>query len=316
MPKNKQIINKEQENKQYENLYDEQMVRKYIGKSKYLSLKDDQNITTLKFVDELDLQELQVYFCYNINFTRVPLRLTDLHFISCNLQKIAGLRQMLQLTKLSIYNNSTSIHLQELQYLTNLKYLNLDRCQLVDITPINLLINLQNLNLSRNNLYNINPLRNLKNLLELELVENNIVDISPLQDLVQIQRMTLSNNPIIHIQALRNFTELQALNLSQTFVQDLSPLQNHQLRTEYEIYNLKEPTEDQIQHSWNFLYIKYLEEMLIKYENTETQFKNRIQIFNKKITKPYKGAVKNQRRFSEKLIILFKQIEVDTTFDQ
>ncbi|CAL6051941.1 Conserved_hypothetical protein [Hexamita inflata] len=316
MPKNSNIINKEQEHQQYENQYDEQMVRKYTGKSKYLSLKDDQNITTLKFVDELDLQELHVYFCYNINLTRVPLRLTDLHFISCNIQKIEGLRQMLQLTKLSIYNNSTRIHLQELKYLTNLKYLHLDRCKLIDITPINLLINLQNLNLSRNNLYDINPLRNLKNLLELELVENNIVDISPLQDLVQIQRMALSNNPIIHIQALRNFTELFALNVSQTFIQDLSPIQNHQLRNEYEIYDLKIPTQDQIQHSLNYLYIKYLEVMLIKYENSKTQFKNKIHVFNKKITKPYKGAVKNQNRFSEKLAILFKQIEVDATFEQ
>ncbi|CAL6051905.1 leucine-rich_repeat domain-containing protein [Hexamita inflata] len=315
MPKNiPQVLSQGEENE-----YDQQMIQKYSSKFKYSfgSINEDKNITNLKFVEKLNLQELQVYFCYNLNFTRVSLNLTDLNIISCNVLKLDGLRQMQQLTKLRIFNNSTPVNVQELQYLSNLRYLDLNQSKVTDISPLKHLIDLQNLILSRNNIYDINPLQNLKNLLELELTENNVVDLSPLQDLIQLQYLQLGGNPIVHIKALKNLTELYSLNLSQTFIQDLSPIQHHQQREDqYEINNLKEPTKDQIQHSLNYLYIKYLEEILIKYENTETLFKNKIQVFNKKITKPYKGAVKNQQRFSEKLAILFKQIEVDATFEQ
>ncbi|CAL6038570.1 leucine-rich_repeat domain-containing protein [Hexamita inflata] len=307
------VLSKEEENE-----YDEQMIQKYIGKSKYSfgSFNDDLSITTLKFVDKLNLYELQVYFCYNLNFIRVPLSLTDLNIISCNVQKLEGIKQMQQLTKLRIFNNSTPIQLQELQYLTNLKRLVLDRSKVTDISPLKYLIDLQNLILSRNNIRDINPLMNLKNLVELELIENKIIDLSPLHDLIQLKYLELSKNPIVHINALRNLTNLNKLTLSQTFVENLTPIQHHEKRDKYVIQDLKVPAEQLIEHSMNYMYINYLEEMLRKYENTETQFKLRIKIFNKKIAKPYKAALKNMRQFSEQILNLFKQLETDGSFDQ
>ncbi|CAL5972102.1 Conserved_hypothetical protein [Hexamita inflata] len=264
--------------------YDEQMVQKYSSKFKYSfgSINEDKNVTTLKFVDKFPLSALQVYFCYNLNFTRVPLSLTDLNIISCNVQKLDGLRQIQQLTKLRIYNNDTPINVQELQYLTNLRYLDLDQSKVTDISPLKHLIDLQNLILCRNNIHDINPLMNLTNLLELELIENNIVDLSPLQDLVQLQCLQLASNPIVHIKSLRQLNKLYALNLSQTFVQDLSPINNHLIRNKYEINDLKEPTKQQIIHSLNYIYIKYTGEMLLKYQNTQIQLKIEFRFLTRK----------------------------------
>ncbi|CAL6082386.1 leucine-rich_repeat domain-containing protein [Hexamita inflata] len=303
-----------------ENEYDEQMIQKYIeySKSKYSVgyFEDDLSITTIKFVEKLNLKELQVQLCYNLNFARVPMCVTNLDISRCNLQKLDGLRQMQQLTELRIFNNYTPIQLQELQYLTNLKYLDLYLCKVTDISPIKYLNDLQNLILSRNNIRDINPLMNLKNLVELQMIENKIIDLSPLQDLIQLKYIELSKNPIVHINALRNLTNLNKLTLSQTFVENLTPIKHHEKRNKYEIEDLKVPTNQLIEHSMNYMYIKYLEEMLRKYENTETQFKNRIQLFNKKITKPYKAALKNMRKFSEQILNLFKQLETDGSFDQ
>ncbi|CAL6103889.1 leucine-rich_repeat domain-containing protein [Hexamita inflata] len=307
------VLSKEEENE-----YDEQMIQKYIGKSKYSfgSFDDDLSITTLKFVDKLNLQELQVYFCYNLVFTRVPTCITNLNIITCNVQQLEGIKQMQQLTNLRIFNNSTPIQLQELQYLTNLKHLFLDRSKVTDISPIKYLNDLQVLNLSQNSIHDISPLMNLKNLVELQLTANKIIDLSPLQDLTQLKYLELSKNPIVHINALRNLTNLNKLSLSQTFVENLTPIEHHEKRNKYVMQDLQVPTEQLIEHSMNYMYINYHEEMLRKYENTETQFKNRIQLFNKKITKPYKAALKIMRKFSEQILNLFKQLETDGQFDQ
>ncbi|CAL6050770.1 leucine-rich_repeat domain-containing protein [Hexamita inflata] len=296
------------------------MIQKYVeySKSNYSAVyfKDDLSITTLKFVEKLNKNELQVQLCYNLNFARVPMCVTNLDISRCNLQKLDGLRQMQQLTELQIFNNYTPVQLQELQYLTNLKCLDVYLCKVTDITPIKYLNDLQILILSRNNIHDINPLMNLKNIVELQLIENKIIDLSPLQDLIQLKYLELSKNPIVHINALRNLTNLNKLTLSQTFVQNLTPIKHHEKRNKYEIEDLNIPINQLIEHSLNYMYINYLEEMLRKYKNTETQFKLRIKIFNKKITKPYKAALKNMRKFSEQILNLFKQLETYGSFDQ
>ncbi|CAL5972218.1 Conserved_hypothetical protein [Hexamita inflata] len=304
--------------KQEENEYDQQMVLKYIEKSQqhFASFGNDQSITTIKFVDMLNLQELQLYFCYNLNFTRVPFSLTFLNIISCNVQKLDGLRLMKQLTKLRIFNNSTPFQLQELQYLTNLQLLDLNNSNVQDITPIKYL-HLQSLILSRNNIDNIEALKHHKELLELNLNVNKVINLSPLQELIQLQSLEINENPIVHIDALRNLTQLQVLSLSETFVQDLTPIQQHLKRSEYQINYIKQPTQEQINHSLFFKNIQYLEDKKKMIYDVSQQFKQRILQFKQHVVKTYYQAVNDQQIFSYELSNLLKrQVETDTSFEQ
>ncbi|CAL5998874.1 ankyrin_repeat domain-containing protein [Hexamita inflata] len=318
---------KQQElSKQEEAAYDEQMRSKYSDILNYGSgeIYDDQNITTLKFIDMFDFVDKQTYIvrarhCQNLKFTRIAQCVTNLQIRYCDLQKLDGIRQWKQLQKLCISNNETPFQLQELQYLTNLQILHIERSQVTDIAPLKYLIKLQDLSLSQNNIHDIEPLKNFIELITLDLTDNQIIDLSPLQDLVNIQSLSLENNPVVHINALKNLTKLQMyLNLSHTYVQDFTPIEHHDREFWHNrnFRNIKQPTKEIIKRSLNYKYIQNMKDMLKLYYSTEIQFKNRIQLFNKKITKPYKAALKNMRKFSEQILNLFKQLETDGSFDQ
>ncbi|CAL6114506.1 leucine-rich_repeat domain-containing protein [Hexamita inflata] len=318
--KQKELSQKEEE------AYDEQMRLKYKVIFNYGcgQIYDDQNITTLKFIDMFDFIDKQTYkmravSCHNIKFTRVAQCVTNLQIRYCDLLKLDGIRQWKQLKKLSISNRDTPFQLQELQYLTNLQTLRIESSQVTDITPLKYLIKLQELSLFQNNIHDIEPLKNLKELITLELTDNQIIDLSPLQDLVNMDSLSLENNPVVHINALRNLSKLQRyLNLSQTYVQDFTPIEHHDRDFWHnrDLRNIKQPTKEIIKHSLNYKYIQHMKDTLKLYLNTETYFKNRIQLFNKKIAKPYKAALKYMRNFSEQILNLFKQLETDGSFDQ
>ncbi|CAL6082376.1 leucine-rich_repeat domain-containing protein [Hexamita inflata] len=294
--------------------YDTLMAQKYMKPVKFLtftSFVEDQKITTLKFVEKQNLQDLQVYSCQNLNFSRVPMCLKTLNIISCNIKNLDGLRQMQQLDKLRIFSNRTPLQLTELQYLTNLKCLDLESCLISDITPLRHILHLQTIILSRNNIDDLKPLKNHTELVTLNLFENEVIDLSPLQNLTNLKSLELSGNPIVHIKPITNLKQLSTLNLNQTFVLN-SFIQNYFMCCSFEIRNRRIPSQKQIQVSMNFQFINFNQQMLKQFGKRTLLFNTSIKEFNRKMIE----ASTHKLRYSERLCALYKQLEIDASFYQ
>jgi Leucine-rich repeat (LRR) protein len=114
---------------------------------------------------------------------------------------------------LVVYNSQVS-SLEGLEYLTGLKILNMDYCQINNISPISNLINLEELSFYQNQIDDLDPLIGLVNLQKLFLNENEIEDINVLSGLVNLKVLSLQGNPVQNINPLSNLVNLETLDLS------------------------------------------------------------------------------------------------------
>ncbi|CAL6023652.1 leucine-rich_repeat domain-containing protein [Hexamita inflata] len=305
-----------------EQLYDEQMYKKYYNKAQrgFLEVAKDQNVASIQFIDKYNNNEkyplsfeLQIYNCQNLSFFRVSVSIHDLNIMSCNLQTIAGIQQMKQLTSLRIYNNEYLLDISELSYLVNLQCLCLEHnLNFQDISPLKYLKNITELCLSRNSISDIQSLQYLTELTQLNLTENCIVNIYPLQNLFKLNELELSQNLIVHIHALKNLKKLHTLDLNQTLVIDIPP---ELLERGFSFEDIQKPTQFQFMSSFKFKSIYSAEELIQKLEQSKIQFKHKIQLFNKRITKPYKNGCKTHQMFLIKIQNLFA-LNSDASFDQ
>lgn len=136
--------------------------------------------------------------------------------------------------------------LSDLQYLTNLEYLDAKKQDLKDITAIGKLTGLRVLYLQRNQISDLSPLKKLKklqilslngnqitsvaslsglsDLQELYLAENNLSDISALSKLKTLKILNLGTNSITNINSLSGLKKLSVLYLDKNKISDLKPL--------------------------------------------------------------------------------------------
>ncbi|CAL6081267.1 Conserved_hypothetical protein [Hexamita inflata] len=140
--------------------YDQQMKNKYSAAVSYykLSISSDQNLKSLRFVDELNITELNISHCNNVQFLRTPKKIVKLQVTSCELKNVNGIEKMNQL-----------------------QYLNLSGNQISNVDALSMLVNLNTLYLQSNKIIQINALRDLKNLKDLAIYRNKICDFSPIR---------------------------------------------------------------------------------------------------------------------------------------
>ncbi|MGQ9863769.1 MAG: leucine-rich repeat domain-containing protein [Bacteroidia bacterium] len=113
-----------------------------------------------------------------------------------------------------------------------LEFLELDACELQDITPLQKLKNLRFLLLPDNEVSQITPLASLKNLEYLDLSGNPLQDISPLQNLANLRFLDLSETSITELSSLTQLTKLEYILLFRCLrINDFSPLLKLPLRT-------------------------------------------------------------------------------------
>ncbi len=103
-----------------------------------------------------------------------------------------------RVAELNLYGQ-TGVDLSFLRDLPHLSALSLERCSLVDATPLGTLTSLTKLYLSENLLVDVSPLGTLTSLTELNLYNNMVVDVSPLETLTQLTTLNLSFNDIINL---------------------------------------------------------------------------------------------------------------------
>lgn len=87
-------------------------------------------------------------------------------------------------------------NISALENFTNLKVLNLKGCQINDINALAELTNLKVLDLGECQIRDVCALSSLKKLTDLDLHMNQIRDISPLRDLTKLERLDLCDNQI------------------------------------------------------------------------------------------------------------------------
>ena len=111
-----------------------------------------------------------------------------------------------------------------LKGLKTLKRLEINGCNITDLSPLVELTQLQWLTLVNNLISDVSPLRNLKSLEHLNLDANVISDVSPLAQLTRLKVLYLENNVISDVSPLAGFKNLDRLDLRNNAISDFSPL--------------------------------------------------------------------------------------------
>ncbi|CAL6039925.1 Conserved_hypothetical protein [Hexamita inflata] len=203
------------------------------------------SVQSLTFVEQLDIDDLILSFCSNVQFTEVPRNIFKLMCSNCSLQNVDGIQQMKQLTALSLYMNQVN-NINALSQLTNLtcldvscndvsdisalgqmvqlKQLGLTDNKITDVSSLSKLVSLQELRLGCNTISDIQPLSSLLNLKYLSLYENSIEDISPLSLLINLTELQLNSNKITSIEHLKSLINLKTLFLCSNQISDVNAI--------------------------------------------------------------------------------------------
>ncbi len=134
---------------------------------------------------------------------------------------LVPIEKLQKVTELSI-KEATDI--SSISWLSNLKSLYLENCNIRDVSVLSSLSNLESLALNNNNITNISALASLSNLKWLWLNNNKIKDISALSSLSNLKSLYLENNNITNISALSSLSNLERLWLKNNNIHDISML--------------------------------------------------------------------------------------------
>ncbi|CAL6006121.1 Conserved_hypothetical protein [Hexamita inflata] len=211
------------------------------------------NVDALKYL--INLQKL----CISSNTTNVesiPIQhLTQLVVLRLKCQKINGdnlkLLKNLKQLKLSCYIN-LNIDITSLQYLPQLIILKLSYCGLIYVDFLEYLINLKELDLSHNNNLDITPLQYISQITKLDLSFCSLKSIEVLKVLVNLKDLSLQHNKIVFISPLEKLNQLQKLNAETNTIIDLQTISNHPNIKEYGLSYQREPSEYEIKFA-NYL---------------------------------------------------------------
>ncbi|CAL6066672.1 leucine-rich_repeat-containing protein [Hexamita inflata] len=231
------------------NEYDESMIEKYRGKiqNKSLGIAGDVNLKSVKFLQVLDVQTLNLYNCHGLEFKYVPTNITNLISYDCKIQTLMGIQQMKQLEALTVNEidiqdyhviqdlvKLKKLHLfgkgiNDLEFLRSLAYLEnvaFTSKTIKDFSALSNLHYLTELSLNETMIKNLTPLKQLKGLAHLELWNNGIEEISIIQYLTNLTYLQLGFNFIVDIQPLSRLTYLKSLYLSNNLILQVNALQN------------------------------------------------------------------------------------------
>ena len=104
-------------------------------------------------------------------------------------------------------------NLEGLQHAVNLKYLQIIKAKISDLTPLSGLVALNTLKIDHNPISDLTPLAGLVNLERLQLNDCQILDITPLAGLVNLRWLSLEYNQISDITPIRSLTKLERLTI-------------------------------------------------------------------------------------------------------
>ncbi|CAL5993908.1 Conserved_hypothetical protein [Hexamita inflata] len=130
------------QNKIQQQNYDNELKSKYQNQivNQKLTVKGDNNLREIKFAENLNIVNLEVYKCVNVNFNRVPGNIKSLTVMNCGLITIDGIQDMKQLLFVDLRENQI-VSIQQLRELVNLKHVLIDDNHIVDLEVLEQLPN-------------------------------------------------------------------------------------------------------------------------------------------------------------------------------
>ena len=128
-----------------------------------------------------------------------------------------------KLTELRLYTSNVQDYSQ-IQYLKNLKTLNLSGCSVDNVIWLEHLDNIEDLNISWTDVKDISGLAHLINLKKLDISSTEVNDVSSLMRLVNLEELDISFTEVKDISSLMHLKSLKKLYISGTEVHDISRL--------------------------------------------------------------------------------------------
>ncbi|CAL5971156.1 Conserved_hypothetical protein [Hexamita inflata] len=175
--------------------YDERMTKRYehtINSYGSMSIQDPE-LTSLEFLEHLNIKELDLSLCPNIVPKLKSESITQLSFRNCNVHNTEQLDlQNLEIIEFTQYKRQK----YEFSITSALKYLKLKqfilfRYEGIDLRPLQQINQLTLLYLGSCGLSDISQLKYLLNLKEISIFDNYDIDITPLQYLTQLETIDL-----------------------------------------------------------------------------------------------------------------------------
>ena len=120
--------------------------------------------------------------------------------------------------------NLTDADIEPLQYMENLRWLNLGNNRISDLTPLSNLTYLRGLSLDDNQISDLTPLSNAIALERLFLNRNQISDLTPLSGLANLRWLFLESNQVSDLTPLSGLSNLTRLRLVHNPISDVTPL--------------------------------------------------------------------------------------------
>ncbi|CAL6057206.1 Conserved_hypothetical protein [Hexamita inflata] len=114
--------------------YDNELKSKYQNQivNFKLTVNGDNTLREIKFAENLNIVNLEVYQCANVNFNRVPGNIKSLTVMNCGLITIDGIQDMKQLLFVDLRENEI-VSIQQLRELINLKHVLIDDNHITDL---------------------------------------------------------------------------------------------------------------------------------------------------------------------------------------
>ena len=199
----------------------------YLSYLETLTIQD-QTLDTVSFLNGLvHLKELNLTDCRfsgnNLDVIASLPKLTQLTLSDCGLSTIAGLENAVNLTDLDLSNN-TIRNLKPLSGLTQLRNLNLGHNAVTSLEVLTGLNNLETLDVCYNVLPTLSPITACPNLTSIVANNNQITELTGLETLPALKVLNVNKNAISNVSALGNSTTLVELDIGNNSVSDISAL--------------------------------------------------------------------------------------------
>ncbi len=139
--------------------------------------------------------------------------LEELNLQGNDIKSMQGVEKAARLTRLDASYNPRMAVIEGLASSTNLSYLDLSGCGIVDLSGLDALTNLETLHLRENQLTSTSGLGSLHKLTFLDLGQNKIREVVGLDPLENLVELDLSENGFDSIAGLLNLKKLEVLHL-------------------------------------------------------------------------------------------------------
>lgn len=150
----------------------------HAKKLRKLNLRNTK-IESFEDIEELEnINYIDLSSCFDLDFNRLGLdrmkNLEKLNLSSCIIKSFQGLKKMTSLKQLLLHNASEIKKIECLDYLENLRVLDLSETEISKIEGLEGLSNLTMLNFATNKISEIEGIKNLKNLEYIDLRNNKL----------------------------------------------------------------------------------------------------------------------------------------------